>query len=792
MKTFFVASYVLCLMVFLCQFSSGQEIVGTIYGTTSDKQSQITLPGVTLVVVAANKTYGTTSDTHGKFQFENIPSGRVSIEASSIGYEKEIFSNIVLNSNKNLFINIELLEKIENIDEITITAFTKDKPVNEFTLTSSRTFTVEESNKYAGSWGDPARMVANFAGAITAGDQRNDIIIRGNSPTGLLWKLDGITITNPNHFGNYGSTGGPICILNNNQLSKSDFFTGAFPSEYGNALSGVFDLKMRNGNNQKHEFMGGMGFNGFEFGAEGPISKEKGSSYMVNFRYTMMDLMSAMGMFEVGGVPKYADISLKIHIPTSKAGTFSIIGIGGKSKIDINDDPDNTTSSESGWTSEMLPSTTVQSGSKMGIIGLTNRYFITKNGRIETTISANYSNSFNVVDSLKNKVAFNFYNENFTETIYSISSKYTLKAGAKNTLQAGITGSLYDFNLFDETYITPIDKFIQGINTNGKTMLYEAFFQSKNRLSKTITINWGLHSQFLGLNNSKVIEPRFGISYNINSKHNINLGYGLHGQMQPRLVYFLQTSNNFENEGYILTNKNLDFTKSHHLVAGSNWSISKNLKLKIEAYHQYIYNVPIEKRASTFSMSNYGASFHNECEDSLENSGLGTNKGIELTIEKYLNKNFYFLFTTSIYDAKYRGSDLIWRNNAFNGNHTMNFLCGYELPIKNDALSINIKFVWAGGKRFIPIDLDKSNNIGEVIYDFNNVYTQKYNDYFRTDLRIAYRKNSKKTTQEWSFDIQNLTDHKNMFTQRYDAERKQLINVYQMAFFPIGSWKIYF
>lgn len=139
---------------------------------------------------------------------------------------------------------------------------------------SARSFTVEETSRYAGSLNDPSRMAANYAGVSSTSDARNDIIIRGNSPLGVLWRLNGMEIPNPNHFGSLGTTGGPVSILNNNLLDKSDFLTGAFPAEYGNALAGVFDLQMRSGNNEKTEFLGQVGFNGFELGAEGPIGKK--------------------------------------------------------------------------------------------------------------------------------------------------------------------------------------------------------------------------------------------------------------------------------------------------------------------------------------------------------------------------------------------------------------------------------------------------------------------------------------------------------------------------------------
>ncbi|MFA9392395.1 MAG: carboxypeptidase-like regulatory domain-containing protein [Prolixibacteraceae bacterium] len=792
MKTIVRACCMLCLLVLSCPIVNGQTLSGKVYGTVVDKQSQTTLPGVNVVAIAQDKTYGTSTDANGRFHIENIPLGRFTIEFSLIGYEKTALQNVSLSSVKDIFLNIELIEKVENIEEVVVKARTKDQIRNEFATISTRTFSVEESNKYAGSWGDPARMVSNFAGVITAGDQRNDIIIRGNSPIGLLWMLDGIAIPNPNHFGTFGTTGGPICMLNTNQLANSDFFTGAFPAEYGNSLSGVFDLKLRNGNNQKPEFLGGCGFNGFELGAEGPISKSKGSSYMLNFRYTLMDVMAAMGMFNVGGIPKYADLSFKIFLPTKNLGTFSVIGVGGVSHIELRDEGESMNDSSSGWTSEMLPGTNVSNGAKMGVIGLSNKYFFSEKARLESSLSASYSSSFTNVDSISAPNNFNFYNDSYSEINTSFSTKYTLKVSSKKTFQIGGMAQLMDFNFLDETYIKSMNQFVQVTNSDGKAMLYQAYFQMKNRFEEALTINWGLHGQLFELNNSISIEPRLGLNYALNGKQRISMAYGLHGQIQPMLAYFAQTLVDSASLNYLLTNKDLGFSKSHHLVAGYDLSITKNLRLKIEAYSQFLYDIPVEEKASTFSMVNYGANFHNESTDSLINNGKGKNMGLEFTLEKYLNKNFYILLTTSLYDSKYRANDQIWRNTAFNGNYTLNVLAGYELPIKNDVLSINIKTVWAGGKRFIPIDLESSIAVGQTVYDFANAYSSRYDRYFRTDFRLSFRQNQKHISQEWSFDVQNLTNHKNIFTQRYDVGSKQLVNVLQMGFFPIGSWKIYF
>lgn len=529
-----------------------------------------------------------------------------------------------------------------------------------------------------------------------------------------------------------------------------------------------------------------MGFNGFELGAEGPFSKKQNSSYMINYRYTMMDVMNAIGLFEVGGIPKYSDISFKLNVPTKKAGTFSLIGLGGLSSIKLEEDKG------SGWTSDMPPGTQVYNGAKMGVLGLSNKYFISNNTRIETSLSTSYSCSFNDVDSLRNEEYSHYYSDNYNETRLLFSSKLISKINTKNTFQAGVIVEHFFFDFYDETYISKSDITINDIDIKENTGLYQGYAQLKHSISDDLFFNAGIHGQLFALNNSGIIEPRGGIKYALNNKHSLSLAYGLHGQIQPKLIYFVQTSSTISPDDYIFTNHALDFTKSHHFVVGYDYKINNNLRLKIEAYHQSLYNIPVEVRESYFSLVNYGANFYNDKVDSLTNSGIGKNNGIEITFEKFMSKNFYFLLTTSIYDSKYQGSDKIWRNTVFNGNYTVNLLAGYELPIKSNALSFNIKIVSAGGKRYIPINLEQSILNEETVYNYNEAYSLQYPDYFRADLRISFRKNSSKISQEWSFDVQNLTDHSNIFSQRYDNDTQSIVNILQMKFFPIGSWKIYF
>lgn len=327
----------LCLLIFINQLHSQKKYTQTVRGTVVDVASKSPIVGAHVVVVNTEPLLGTVTDSEGEFKLEGVTVGKHEISVGFMGYQPVRLRNLLVKSGKELVLNIELEELVVTTEEIVVKAYSrKDKARNEMATVSARSFTVEETERYAGTWLDPSRMAANYAGVMAVGDQRNDIIIRGNSPLGLLWQLEGINIPNPNHFGTLGTTGGPISILNNNLLDNSDFFTSAFPAEYGNALSGVFDLKMRNGNNQKREYVAQAGMNGFELGAEGPFSKNSKASYLLNYRYSTLAIFDALGIsFGVSGVPQYQDISFKINVPGTKLGRFTFFGVGGTSYIEL-------------------------------------------------------------------------------------------------------------------------------------------------------------------------------------------------------------------------------------------------------------------------------------------------------------------------------------------------------------------------------------------------------------------------------------------------------------------------
>jgi hypothetical protein len=761
-----------------------------IRGKVVDEVTNYPLPGASIIITETNPLMGTSSNLNGDFSLENVPVGRVSLKVSYIGYKDKYFYNLQLTTGKELFLTVKLEEKVIRMQNVVVYAGeNKAKSLNEFSAVSARTFSVEEARRYAGSLGDPSRMAQNYAGVMSVGDSRNDIIIRGNSPMGLLWRMEGINIPNPNHFGATGTTGGPVTMLNNNLLSNSDFLTGAFPAEYGNALSGVFDLKMRNGNNEKYEFVGQVGFNGFELGAEGPFTKTSDASFLINYRYSTLAFIDAIGLKTLAGssVPQYQDLTFKIHVPTKNYGIWSIFGIGGISFIQLWDSKKGENEASYG-----LLGTDTDFGSKMGVAGLQNIFYFNKNSLLKTSISVSGTEATTAIDSLIGNTnrKKQFYRSSNKEITIGISSDYTQKLSPGDFFNAGITLERYQLNYLDSVFRSETHDYFNLTNTKGTTWLYQGYFQWKHNFTNNLFINGGMHYQYFELNKASQVEPRVGIEWQTGSNI-LSFGYGLLSQTQPKIIYFVRTD--LENGKTAETNRNMDFTHSNQYVIGYQYLFGNKMRVKAEAYYQALSDVPVSKSDPDYSILNEGAYFYIQQIDSLVNLGTGRNFGLEFTFEKFLADNFYLLATTSLFRSFYKGYNKVEHPTAFDNRFVINLLGGYEFPIsQNGRMNVDLRGVYAGGRPYTPIDALASEVQNKAVYITSQTNSLKHPDYLRLDLKISYHLNGNSTFQEWGIEIQNVTDRQNVFQQTWDVKSKKMKIDYQQGFFPMFFYRIYF
>jgi len=781
------------LLLIITAFATYGQITQTLRGRVLDEISKAPLIGVNISIVGTDPILGGASDIDGYFRIDNVPVGRQTIKVSYIGYEEQTIPNVVVTAGKEVILNLSLIESVNQLNEVVVVANTRDDKTatnNDLAIVSARSFNVDDTKRYAGALGDPSRMAANFAGVIGGDDSRNDLVVRGNSPTGMLWQLEGLNIPNPNHFGSLNSTGGPVSMLNNNNLDKSDFMTSAFPAQYGNAISGVFDIRLREGNNQKTEFVGQIGFNGFEVGAEGPLSKNGKGSYIANYRYSTLGIFNALGIeFGTGSnIPLYQDLNFKITLPSKNNAKWSIFGLAGTSAIDLlgsEADLENSTDLYGNENQDGFPRY------KTGITGvsfeknLSSKTFMKLTGGISSTDETFTGDS--LVRNSKNEVVARYRNSEAAFNTFkgSLVGLFRTKFNSKNSLSYGFNADVLNFDFYNRDLYANLGTDSVRINVEDVTTLLQGFATWRHRFNNKFSFNAGVHSQHYALNEQTIVEPRLGFQYMISGNQSLSFGFGIHNQIQSPYTSFVQTK--IADDQYVFTNKNLKFTASQHSVITYDWNINQNLRLKAEGYYQLLSNVPVEQKSSSFSAINTGSGFAPVNQDSLINQGTGSNYGLELTLERFFNKGFYFLVTTSIFQSNYKGSDEIERNTAYNTQYVANGLFGKEFALgsKQKYLSINLKVTTIGGKYLTPIDFDASQRYGRTIYKDDLAYTEKQDPYFRTDLKIAYRKEYKKSTLEIALDLQNISNHQNIFSQSYNPRTNAIVTQYQQGFFPV-------
>ncbi|GJM36237.1 MAG: prevent-host-death protein [Saprospiraceae bacterium] len=793
MKFFLKFTLVVILAQLWLSWAIAQTPTQTIRGQVVDKDAQMPLIGATVVILNMDTPLGTTTDTDGYFKMEKVPVGRHTIQVAYLGYEEMIMSSILLTSGKELVLNLELVESPLAMEEVVVTAkLEKEQPLNELATVSARSFSVEETARYAASYYDPARMAQNYAGvAVGNGDDiRNEIIIRGNSPRGVLWRMEGIEIPNPNHFANVGNSGGAVSMLSSSILSNSDFYTGAFPAEFGNALSGAFDLNMRNGNNEKPEYAIMLGALGVEAAAEGPFSANSRASYLINYRYSTLGLLQVMGVgFDGDEQVKYQDLSFKVNLPTAKAGTFSLFGIGGKNGSVFEPKADQAEwmfdDDKWGWIEEQ----------QVGTIGLSHRLLLSDRSYLRTVLSASYNQYKDVDYWLDETKDYEKHEDEITKVVdrtARISSTYNHKFDARNTVQAGAIFSLLNFDFtHDEDNGEILSRYFDNTGSSG---FFQSFAHWKHRFNDKWLLNTGLHYSQMTLNGKSSIEPRAAVQWQFSKRQSLSAAVGLHSKMEHLATYLFEGT--FPDGTVHPAGKQLGLSKAMHAVLGYDHRLGPNLRLKLEAYYQHLYNVPIEVDPT------YKGSLINTADiwdvigaEEISDDGSGRNYGLDLTLEKFFSNQYYFLLTGSLYQSKYTAIDDKEYDTRYNGNYQMVLLGGKEFKMgkqRKNILGINGKFVYSGGNRHTPILLEASREEGRTVRDWSRPYADRTGAYSRFDFGISYRINRAKITHTIMIDIQNITNRNNIYELYYSSSSQQIKEIYQTGLLPIFNYRMEF
>ena len=755
----------------------------TIKGSVTDAITGETLIGAA-VKVAELKDVGGITNIDGEFSITITQPGRYTIETSYMGYEPSVLKEVLVAGAKDVVLDITLRESSTDMNEVVIKPrVNKESTVNPTALVGGMMLSMEEASRYAGGYNDPARLVTAFAGVAGQGDG-NGISVHGNAPQFMQYRLEGVEIFSPNHFADLYSAGfGMVSALNSNVITNSDFFVSTFNSSYNNALSGVFDVRMRTGNNSKFEDGVQVGSVGIEWTSEGPISKKNNSSFIFNYRYGFSTIARKLKLIDTyGSQYDFQDLSFKLNFPTKKAGTFSAFALGFIDKswdveLDIKD-------------IHSIYDASDQEGSLYNaLLGASHKIHFDNKWTWRTT--AAYNMQHNKVDmeywglhfdanhkpiGFEGKdYPFSYLKQNEDRAVFNtelskqVTPRWLLQLGGEYSHRFFDLNFRTAENVYEPVSPTPY------YATKDNTGLASIFWSNLWKPTDNLSFNIGLSGSYFLLSKDFSIEPRASMKWEPGKRHSISLGYGLHSMIEKLDAYF------FRNADGTMANKDLGLSKAHHLLTTYMYKFTDNLNLRFNAYYQYGFDTPVGINGSTFCTVNR---LFNYIEEPLVNEGNTRNYGADITLEHYMSRGFYGQVNGSLFKSEYRGLDKKWRNQLYDRGYMVKVLGGKEWMIgkrKQDVFNVSVKYTLQGGLRHTPIDVDamKANVAAGIIndqpiYKEDEAMTLQFDPTSILDLTVSYKINRKNVGHTIAFEGVNILQHETPYAVHYDLGTGQL------------------
>ena len=742
--------------------------------------------GVT-ITVENGTTIGTVSDSDGNFVIKNVPVGRHSVRATYIGYEPVLLKEQLVSSGKELVLSLKMRESISELGEVVVKPrVNKQQPLNEMAQVGARMFSVEEANRYAGGMADPARTASMFAG-VAAGGVTNGISIHGNSPQMLQWRVEGVEVNNPNHFAEITEAGGGIFTsLNGTVLANSDFLTGAMPAEYGNALSGAFDMKMRVGNNTKYEHAVQVGTLGVDFASEGPLGKGSKASYLVNYRYSFLEIAKKLHAINMDRETlDYQDLSFKLNMPTQKAGTFAVWFTG------LIDNFENEVPDVSEWET-LWDSNDSWSRQRNWALGVNHTYRFKSGGTLRSSVA--YTGAYR-------KLGVNDYDEQMHQMPdmrgrnmqwnVIISTQHQHKFSSRYTMQNGFEHQHLDFNTWLDYIKETGGPLYRVYDSKGNTGLTRLYSSHKVALSSRLSTVAGVNVMWFNLNNQWLVEPRVSVQYKTSPSSTFSVAYSLNSRKESTDTYFVLSANSQEAN----VNSSLGLTRSHYISASFAQRLGENAMLKIEPYWQWLFDVPVE-RGTTYSVINHSQFFQDRA---LVNEGAGRNYGIDLTLERYLKDGFYGMFTATLFKSEYRDAQGEWHHSRHDRGYITNILGGKEWMVgksRKNVFGVNGRLTLMGGDRYTPIpddityeDIMKRPDKSIPVVDGMDPFSAQMKMNVGYAFSVKYTINKRHTSHHFILEYLQM---KTFQGQTFDLRTHKIVDQFTSLTFPNIAYRVEF
>ncbi|MFQ6082803.1 MAG: TonB-dependent receptor domain-containing protein [Candidatus Aminicenantia bacterium] len=751
----------LFLVLFLSFWAYSAQKKGSIHGQVVDKYTQQPLPRATIEII--DHEWKAETDNQGRFKLENIPVGTYQLLAFLKGFEPVVITDIVVDTGHITQQRIEMEQALIK-EEITVTA--DYFPERLDTSTSVQGLNYEEIRRAPGAAEDISRVIQSMPGVAVSGDMRNDIIVRGGSPTENLNIVDNIEFPNINHFATQGASGGSIGMLDTDFVREVNFLSGGFSANYGDKLSSVLDIRLREGS--REEFTGDINLSMAGFGGsfEGPIGAKRGS-WMISAHRSYLDLLQEA--LDISGLPEYISFQTKFVYDLNTNHQLSLIGISGIDQIKF-EDPDEFTNYQKTYFDQNQYTIGTNLKSLWGAKGYS--IFSLSQSLNKTKI--------NVKDpSEQDKKVYN--NQSLEiERIAKFDLNYVLSSNDK--IRVGISYKWIDndYQIYDEPGIDQmgISRPGQEIDLDFRSSKASAFLQYDHRFGSKLKLNLGLNYNYFDYIKKSSISPRFGLSYQLTDKDRIGLSYGIYYQ-SPAYIWLVAHPENSD----------LEFLQATHYVLSWNHLFRDDTKFTVEIYDKEYKNYPLDVDDPTNTLANFGGEFGSFFGNKLVSQGKGYARGIELFFQKKLIKKIYTLINYSYSDVKFKALDGIWRPGNYDYRHIFTCILGYKPSSKWE---FSLKWRYTGGRPYTPFDEELSKQAGEGRLDINQINAKRFPAYHRLDLRVDRRFHFNKWNLVIYFDIENVYNRDNVYFYAWDKENSKIFPHYQWGFLPVGGFSIEF
>ncbi len=745
------------LLLFSAECALSQQY-GSISGDITDRNTQTFLEGIVVRVIGTN--LGTVSQENGSFEIRDIPVGTYQIEFTDVAYMPFVESNVVILPGKTTMLEIQL-ESVST-EEVVVESSRFQKP-NDVS-SSFKSLTFEELRRSPGGFEDIGRIVQTLPGVAIGSDGRNDINVRGGSPSENLFLVDGFRVNNINHFGSQGATGGPISIINLDFVREVNFLTGGFSAKYGDRLSSVVDIKLREGNMDR--IYGKINLSGIGFGAnlEGPLPTKNKGSWIVSARRSYLDLVFNAAGFSF--VPEYSDFQARVHYHINDRNFLTFSSFGAIDKVRFNNSTE-----QNKQDNERILTNNQNSYSS----GIALKSLLSANSFSTISVSRNFANYF-----------FSKRDADFRETFRNDSkegdvtfeTEYSLKAGQSSYITAGTGGQTIKLNY--DIYKAADTVNFESPSNGGKIVVpkvsivlnkrtYKAFAYAElvQNFLERLKLTAGIRYDYFEMINQKhYVSPRSSLVVTLTPRLNLNLSYGIFYQ-SPSYIWLAGSENNL----------NLKNIRSDHYIAGIEYFPDQTIRVTLEYYYKRYSNYPVSTVRPYKILAN-NSSFETENSFGLEDlvsSGTGKASGIELFIQKTLTKSLYGTISLSLSDVRYTAYDGIERPSDFDNRYIINVSGGYKIGTQWE---ISARFRIAGGRPYTPISpLDGS-------IDYSNYNSERLPLYHRLDLRAEKRWFFNKWTLTTYIDVQNVYNRQNVSEYRWDKFKNEVVTDRNIGILP--------